>query len=191
MSPKQLAERKRTAILSAVSDAAERGAVCPTSEELGRIVGYCPQSIREAFRQLKASGLISYFVRGNIRVVTVTATGKTTSDYALCAERFVQPARPKVTVREIVDMTAAVFDLTRRDILGRTKLRHITRARQAVCIVGARHGWGPSHIGRVIDRDHTTVGHARDMAGVFAKYDATFAARLDALDTAVRERCAA
>lgn len=99
--------------------------------------------------------------------------------------------RPPITVREMITLAADVFDTTEKDILSKSRWRPHARARQAVFALANRHGWSLTAIGRVFDRDHSTVGHGRDMAPVFCRYEPQFAERMVALESAVRERCGA
>lgn len=184
--PNQIEEsaRKRAIILSAVSEAAETGAPCPSTAELARLSGYSVQTIGEALRRLEDDGHIIRSVRGSWRTITITATGKATAGLPPVAE--VPTNRPPVEVGTIITLAAEVFGVSRRELIGPSRPLHIARPRQAVCIVASRIGWGPSHIGRVIKRDHSTVSHARDLADAFERHDPAFAAGLAALESRAR-----
>lgn len=185
MNQQALAKSKRMAILSALSEAAERGAPCPTNAELAALVDYSPETVRDVVTRLDYEGHISRQRRGGRRQVTIAEIGKSTAplpDFTAPAEE----ARPPVDVGDIVALAEDVFGVPRQDLLGRARPRHIARPRQAVYIVAWRMGWGLSHIGRVLRRDHSTVSHARDMAEVFERYDPSFAANLATLEARAR-----
>lgn len=92
------------------------------------------------------------------------------------------PPSEKAPVRVIVHEAAAIFHLTPAQIIGRSRLRYIVRARQAVCRVAYDQGWSSGEIARrLANRDHTTILHARDQVDVHHPRDPDFAERFDRL----------
>lgn len=73
----------------------------------------------------------------------------------------------KIPVRTLVNKAAAVFDVPASQVYGPARFRPISRARQAVYLAATEQGWGVSHIGRILNRDHSTVtygvGNAREL----------------------------
>lgn len=55
---------------------------------------------------------------------------------------------------------AAERGVTVQEIMGRSKIRAIARARQEVCRRLVEHGWSFPRVGRFLGLDHTTVIHA-------------------------------
>lgn len=92
------------------------------------------------------------------------------------------PPSEKAAVRLIIDEAAAIFHVSPEKIKGRSRLRPIVRARQAVCRVAYDQGWTSSEIARrLAGRDHTTILHARDQVAIHHPRDRDFAERFDLL----------
>lgn len=91
-----------------------------------------------------------------------------------------------VPVREIVRMAGVVFGVPPSIIYSASKPRPISRARQAVYLIANEHGWSLSHIGRVLDRDHSSVRYGVIAAGEIAKRDQFYRERIEALRDHVR-----
>lgn len=66
-----------------------------------------------------------------------------------------------VRVRDVIDAVSRVSLITPEAIMSRSRLRRIVEARHCVCVI-ARQEANRSYpaIGRVLDRDHTTILHA-------------------------------
>lgn len=194
--PAQNGALKRMAIYRLLRDAAERGEACPTNTEIAAAVGYRnPWNAGEAMRRLADTGAISVEGRGRRRVVTIAQGGASTAAPPSPPPALSQPARPKVAVREIVEIASDVWEVSAREIRSGVRSRYVVRPRQAVCGVAARLGWPVTSIGRAIGRDHKTVAYSRRKFDDFTQTDPGFAARVDRLDREVRAieaaRCAA
>lgn len=61
---------------------------------------------------------------------------------------------------ELVDERAKAHHVTRTDVLGRSRTKSVAAARQAVYRGLRERGLSYPEIGRLLDRDHTTVMHA-------------------------------
>lgn len=94
-------------------------------------------------------------------------------------------ARPRVTVRQIIELAAPIFHVASHKIFGPSRMRHISRTRQAIYAVAAEHGWGYAHIGRVIGVDHSSVITGRRKAHSIRFEDCDFDERFRALQGAV------
>lgn len=68
-------------------------------------------------------------------------------------------AREARAMTEIVDLVASAAGISKRDILGPSRLRHIARARQYSYHLSALEGFSTVAIGAFFSRDHTTVRH--------------------------------
>lgn len=66
-------------LLDLLTDAAERGAECPTNKTLGRQIGCSFSRTSEAVSRLEALGFISVERTRTARIVTVTDTGLSTA----------------------------------------------------------------------------------------------------------------
>lgn len=66
-----------------------------------------------------------------------------------------------IRVRDVIEAVSRVSLITTEAILSRSKLRRIVAARHCVCVIARQEG-NRSYpaIGRVLDRDHTTILHA-------------------------------
>lgn len=188
MNQRLAARRKRLVILSALKRAAEMGAPCPSNPELGAIVGYSRDTVREAIQRFVDEGRINLEVRGSKRRVTIVDTGKSTAPIADRPEPYQRP-RPPVEVRELVEIAARIFDTTEKDICSRARFIHIVRPRQAVFCVASRLGWGASHIARSIGIDNSSVHHARTNEKNY-RQEPAFAAAWDAFEAEVAKLAA-
>lgn len=87
--------------------------------------------------------------------------------------------RPSLTPEAIFDYTTEVFDLSKTDLLGRSRKQPIVRGRHAFCLAVRKLTDTPlTAIGSMIGRDHTTVMHSIKTAEILAESDATFGARI-------------
>ena len=66
-------------LLAALTDAADRGARCPTNEELGDLLGMGLSAPPGIMRRLETRGLIAVEVYQRERRVTIVSTGKQTA----------------------------------------------------------------------------------------------------------------
>lgn len=66
-------------------------------------------------------------------------------------------------INAIVHAVAAETEVPVRDILGQTRVTRATHARQMVMYIARREGFSLSAIGRVLNRDHSSVAHGVKM----------------------------
>jgi len=85
----------------------------------------------------------------------------------------------KVPVRKIILATSRVFGVRTSAIYGPAKPMPVARARQAAYLIANEQGWGVTHIGRVLARDHSTIA-----------YGVANAREIERRDQLYRERCA-
>ena len=78
---------------------------------------------------------------------------------------------PRERVHSIVRDVAAEYEVAAKDIFGTTRLRPAAWARQEVFRRLNDFGYSLSWIGRVFDRDHTTVLHGVRAARTRAEMD--------------------
>lgn len=82
-------------------------------------------------------------------------------------------------IDEIIAKVSELFKVHRRDILGRAKFDFILPARFALCKILHDRGMSYASIGRVMDRDHTTVIHAVRRAEYTMQRDPEYAAKIN------------
>lgn len=83
-------------------------------------------------------------------------------------------------IRDVVTATSTVFGVSRRDIMGKARYKHIVHARKAAYYAARLEGHAFAAIGRVMDRDHSTVMHGCNEAEWFVERDDKYA---DAIET--------
>lgn len=66
---------------------------------------------------------------------------------------------PVVWERRVLEAAAAAFEVTVEELLGRGRTRQLVAARAATAWVLHREGWSQVKIGRLLERDHTTIGN--------------------------------
>ena len=81
---------------------------------------------------------------------------------------------------ELITQACALFAVTREQLLGDARARHVAQARQALMYaLSRRTTLSHTAIGQLLEREHTTVGHgiaaARSRAAVDARYAAQVA----------------
>ena len=79
-------------------------------------------------------------------------------DSDMAAIRAAYGDNPRL-LRQIVDDVAEATGVSASAILGESRVRRITRARQIVRIVAHRQGLSLTEIGQFLRRDHTSVMH--------------------------------
>lgn len=85
-------------------------------------------------------------------------------------------------VKDIVHIAAGLSLIPAREILGKSRMRHIVRVRQAVAYVCLRQGVHSSaQIGRVLGRDHSTVLHSYEQAEAIMERNSEYAAFINAI----------
>ncbi len=79
-------------------------------------------------------------------------------DSDMAAIRAAYGDNPRL-LRQIVDDVAEATGVPASAILGESRVRRITRARQIVMFVAHRQGLSLTEIGQFLRRDHTSVMH--------------------------------
>lgn len=98
-------------------------------------------------------------------------------------------ASTRTRYEEIVTATAAEFEVEPRAIHSDLRRTNVTLARQvAMTITHRLLAYSLTRIGRLAQRDHTTVLHAIRQVEAKGKADPAFAARIDALATRIEQR---
>lgn len=176
-SPAEARARRNRVFWELVKAAAE-GRRCPSNTELLPVSGYKAQcSISGAFEMLAREGLIRILDTQWRRQIEIVATGDRTATWQPRRRTEFKPRRP---VREIVPLAAEIFRVPALDIYSRKRPQRITAARHAVYAIASEQGWPLTHIGRVLDRDHSTIGHGvRTIPARLS--DAAFASRYQRL----------
>lgn len=82
-------------------------------------------------------------------------------------------------IGDIIEKVSEAFKVHRQDILGRAKYDFILPARFALCKILYERGMSYSQIGRVLDRDHTTIMHAVRRAEYIMERDKSYAAKIN------------
>lgn len=74
--------------------------------------------------------------------------------------------RTRVEFRDLIDAVCAEFDVSPLAISAETRGNALVcSARNAICLIASRRGFPMAFIGRMINRDHTSVAHAIKNAG--------------------------
>lgn len=95
------------------------------------------------------------------------------------------PLRTKPTLEGIARATAAEFDISLKDLLSHTRLRHIARPRQhAMALAYELTSKSYPQVGEFFNRDHTTVMHAHSQANLRLLDNPELADRIDRIITA-------
>lgn len=89
--------------------------------------------------------------------------------------------RDTVLVSELIGKASELFDVHRRDILGPYRYNFLMPARFALCKALRNRGMSYPHIGRVLERDHSTVIHAIRRADYMIERDTEFADKVRVL----------
>lgn len=91
-----------------------------------------------------------------------------------------------VNAQELRHQVAIVFGVTVPELLSRYAYRRIVDARHCYCWLAVRHTkFSKARIGRMLDRDHSTVQHAIER---FEDIQAQFEAELKLLDKWISQR---
>lgn len=76
-------------------------------------------------------------------------------------------------ISDLITIASRITGMTPAQIVGPQRHKPIARVRQAVAYVAAEQGkHSLTQIGRMLNRDHTTISHARNMVPEFMKRDA-------------------
>jgi len=87
-------------------------------------------------------------------------------------------------IADIVTLASEMALVNRQAILGRSRVHRVVRIRQACMAVARENGHSLCQIGRVMNRDHSTVSHGIDKAGILAERQRNYASFLDRLRNA-------
>lgn len=82
---------------------------------------------------------------------------------------------------KIVKRASELFDVHPRDIAGGARYKFIMPARFAVWKALKDRGWSYVRIGRMFDRDHSTILHGVRKANYLAERDFTYAQQIEEL----------
>lgn len=91
------------------------------------------------------------------------------------------PGKALMPVRRIVEQATRIFALGPNEICGPRRLAYVTMARNAVYLVAWDTGWSTPSIGRIVNRDHSTVLHGRNVARRDVERNPEYAARVQEL----------
>lgn len=86
-----------------------------------------------------------------------------------------------VLINDVIDKASELFLVHRRDILGPYRYSFLMPARFALCKALRERGMSYPHIGRVMNRDHSTVIHAVERAEYTMERDPSYAAKIQTL----------
>lgn len=81
----------------------------------------------------------------------------------------------------IVQRCAELFLIAPRDLVGRYRFDFVMRARFALYLALRLQGRSYQNIGKIVDRDHSTIMNGVDRAEWFFKRDSVFAQRVQEL----------
>jgi chromosomal replication initiation ATPase DnaA len=84
-------------------------------------------------------------------------------------------------VRRIVEQATRIFALGPNEICGPRRPTYVTMARHAVYLIACEAGWSSPCVGRIVNRDHSTVLHGRDVALRDIERNPEYAARVQEL----------
>ena len=89
--------------------------------------------------------------------------------------------RNTVLVNEVIDKASELFCVHRRDIIGPYRYNFLMPARFALCKALRMRGLSFPHIGRIMNRDHTTIIYAVERAGNTMERDPAYAKKVQTL----------
>lgn len=78
---------------------------------------------------------------------------------------YTPPSLTRYTGREIIDRIAKLHDVEPVEVLGPSRLPELCEARRAIMRELRARGWSTPRIGRLLNRDHSTVVHGLRRAG--------------------------
>lgn len=70
----------------------------------------------------------------------------------------------KLRMRDIITHAAEVTEVSRENILGKSRVKKLAQIRHAICLVCREQGYSFTQIGAVMGRDHTTIVHSAKVA---------------------------
>lgn len=87
---------------------------------------------------------------------------------------------PRITITQIQQATAEHFGIPLHKLRGSQRMRKFVRPRQiAMYLACELTEKSLPQIGRIFDRDHTTIIHGRDLIADLARYDRSIAKAID------------
>lgn len=89
--------------------------------------------------------------------------------------------RNDVLVSDVIDKASELFCVHRRDILGPYRYNFLMPARFALCKALRERGLSFPHIGRVLNRDHSTVIYSVQRAEYMMERDSGYAKKVQTL----------
>lgn len=76
----------------------------------------------------------------------------------------------RALVKDIITLAARIWGISRDDIIGPARNRRFVHPRHAVYLIAREHEHSFSQIGRVVNRDHTTIIHGERTCGVWMEH---------------------
>lgn len=89
--------------------------------------------------------------------------------------------RNEVLVNDVIDKASELFCVHRRDIAGPYRYGFLMPARFALCKALRERGLSYPHIGRIMNRDHSTIIHAVERAEYTMERDSGYAEKVQTL----------
>lgn len=89
--------------------------------------------------------------------------------------------REQVLIDDVIDKASELFHVHRRDILGPYRYNFLMPARFALCKALRERGLSYPHIGRILNRDHSTVIYAAGRAEDTMERDPAYAKKVQTL----------
>lgn len=83
--------------------------------------------------------------------------------------------------KEIVNLCAELFDVSSKDLLGRSRLRYIVHARYALYAALRQRGWSFPQIGALFNRHYSSVIHGVSVADYLMERDRSYEEKVEAL----------
>lgn len=87
----------------------------------------------------------------------------------------------RARVADIITLASQMAAIERKVLVGRTRYRRVVRVRQACMLLARENGHSFPTIGRMFDRDHSTVIHGCEVAEDYIARDPGFAAFVERL----------
>ena len=137
-------------------------------------------------------------VKGDVRRIesTIIAIGaraalnNNTVDEKLVEEvvKFLTGSTPEVTSRSVSELVSAQFKLSLDDLCSRSRKRAIAFPRQVAMYLCRKHTEETlAEIGKLFNRDHSTVMHAVKVVGTMNRRDTSVAAQLKLLSNKLKQ----
>lgn len=152
-----------------------------TSDKLAETSGYSANYLR----RIKTDGTCNLTISG----VWALANALDVNPHWLLGAPYVTKhqdtrglnERNTVLVNDVIDKASELFCVHRRDILGPYRYNFLMPARFALCKALRERGLSYPHIGRVMNRDHSTVIYAASRAEYLMERDSSYANKVQTL----------